>query len=159
LAEDDLIVSDDVCKYFTYSEDRYRNSNDVVMISANNKAKTMLNEYTVVPTNYFEGYVWGTWAKHWKTIFGINWGIKEDGGDAGWDWNIAEKLKSKDLRCLHPAHSKSQHIGLNGIHSNPEIFNHTLATNFKDSYEWESLVEFRTDIIDKEEHYTTTDLN
>jgi hypothetical protein len=69
LAEDDLIVSDDVCNYFNYLEDRYRDSDDVVMISANNKAKNMLNEYTVIPTNYFEGSVWGTWSKYWKTIY------------------------------------------------------------------------------------------
>ena len=159
LAEDDLIVSDDVCQYFNYLEDRYRDSNDVCIISANNKTKNMLDNNVVMPTEYFEGYVWGTWSKCWKSLFSTKWNIKEDGGDANWDWNIGQKLKANNLKCIHPAHSKSQHIGINGINSNPEIFDHTLAYSFKDSYEWETLQEFRVEIIDGKESYTRTNLN
>lgn len=142
LAEDDIVVSEDVCEYFTYLENKYKNDEDVAVISANTKWDTT-DQNSICKEQKFNGLVWGTWKKIWDAYFKDTWDWNYSSGGSGpsgWDWNLTLRiLPNNNLFSIHPLTSRSQHIGEEGIHCNSDIFNLTQSVSFKENYEWENL--------------------
>jgi hypothetical protein len=142
LAEDDIIVSEDVCEYFNYLEEKYRDEEEISIISANTKWDTT-DPSLFVKEQAFNGLVWGTWKNKWENYFKDTWDwnySSGNGGPAGWDWNITLRvLPNNHLYCIHPLASRSQHIGVQGIHCSPDMFDLTQYKSFKENYEWTDL--------------------
>jgi hypothetical protein len=145
LSEDDIHPSKDICKYFNYLEEKYREDDEVAIISANYEYDGY-SETNVSKLGIFRGQIWGTWKKYWNDFIKDTWDFKYDssvdGGPAGWDWNLSLRvLPNNNLKTIAPHSSRSQHIGVEGIHCNKEVFYDTLMKSFKDDYEWKELIE------------------
>jgi hypothetical protein len=145
LAEDDIHPSKDICEFFSYLEKKYRDEEEVAIISANHEFEGY-SETSVSKINIFRGQIWGTWKKYWDTYIKDTWDFKYDssvdGGPAGWDWNLSLRvLPNNNLKTVVPHSSRSQHIGVDGIHCNEVVFFDTLLKSFKDDYDWKELIE------------------
>ena len=145
LAEDDIIVSQDIIEYFDYLENKYKDDDSVAIISANTKWTTR-DPHLVVREKAFNGLVWGTWKKYWDNYFKDTWDFNYSSGlngtSSGWDWNITLRiLPLNNLFSIHPLVSRSQHIGIDGIHCTPEIFDQTQSPSFDSNSSWNELIE------------------
>ena len=127
----------------------YRDDQEIAIISANTKWGTY-DPSTVVREQGFNGLVWGTWKKYWVDYFVENWDkdYSSDPVHNGWDWHLNLRLLPKNkLKNINPMASRSNHVGINGIHCNEKIFDETQSKSFKENHEWLNLVEFKGDII------------
>lgn len=145
LAEDDITPSEDILEYFTFLEKKYKDDQEVAIISANYE----FNEYDinyVSRVDFFRGQIWGTWKDCWDKYIRDTWDFaydtSENGGPSGWDWNLTLRVLPRNkLKSIVPHSSRSQHIGVNGIHCNPDVFDGTRMNSFKFDISWKDLVE------------------
>jgi hypothetical protein len=145
LAEDDIIPSTDIANYFTFLERKYRNDEEIAVISANYEFPEY-DKHSVSRVPIFRGQIWGTWKSIWDSYIKDTWDFDYssgvDGGPSGWDWNLTLRvLPENNLKCIVPHSSRSQHIGVNGLHCDEEIFDGTQMKSFKSHREWKDLVE------------------
>jgi hypothetical protein len=144
LAEDDIMVSEDVCEYFNYLENKYRDDLSVGTISASGE-RPEFDPSKVLRVSGFQGLIWGTWRNVWLNYFKDTWDwnySSGNGGPSGWDWNLNLRVMPRNhLFCIVPHTARSLHIGVNGLHSNEEIFDGTQTKSFKNDYQWEELIE------------------
>lgn len=135
LAEDDVVVSQDILEYFEWCTVEYSTAHGVLAVNAfsdigGNKA----NQITM--DNKFSPLVWGTWRNRWYDVLRDSWDKdystgKEDGSEAGWDWNINRILTETNRTVIKPLQSRSDHIGeYLGTHMTPEFFSTSRGTDF-----------------------------
>ena len=94
----------------------------------------------------FRGQIWGTWKDVWnkyiKNTWDFGYDTSENGGPSGWDWNLTLRVLPKNnLKTIAPHSSRSQHMGINGLHCNEEIFLETQFKSFKFNRSWDELIE------------------
>jgi len=145
LAEDDILPSTDVADYFSFLERKYKDDKEIAVISANYEFPDN-EQYSVSRVPIFRGQIWGTWKNIWNEFMKDTWDFDYstgvDGGPSGWDWNLSLRvLPDNNLKTLVPHSSRSQHIGVNGIHCEPEIFEGTQLKSFKLNRPWKDLSE------------------
>lgn len=145
LTEDDILPSTDVCKYFTFLENRYREDNEVITISANYEFDGY-DDLFVSKIGIFRGQIWGTWKDRWNKYIKDTWDFDyssgENGGPSGWDWNLSLRvLPNNNLKSIAPHSSRSQHVGVTGLHCDESIFELTQMKSFKKERIWKELVE------------------
>ena len=145
LAEDDIDVSHDILNYFDFLELRYRDDKDVAIISANYEVDKFREDH-VTRLEIFRGQVWGTWKEYWDKFIKETWDFaydsSENGGPSGWDWNLTLRvLPRNNLKTIAPHSSRSQHIGIDGLHSNTEVYPLTTMSSFKKENVWTELTE------------------
>ena len=144
LAEEDLLVSDDILEYHEWARIKYRHDPQIAMNSSFSLHNGAENE--VVRQEYFECWIWGTWQDRWYSTLRDSWDHDystyngSPGHESGWDWNINTRIMPKsDMRCIVPVASRSRSIGLYGVHSSPE--NHVDAPSFLDHRESQDYLE------------------
>lgn len=131
LAEDDVIVSDDIIEYFDYLIPVYENT-DVVTISANHIHETDLGDNAVYVRPEFSGLGWGTWPKHWHDKIKYAWFVDDlKPNDPGWDHTLNLIVYNYNLLGVFPAVSRSQHIGKTGQWVDPKVYETMFAKTFK----------------------------
>ena len=138
LAEDDVVVSKDILRYFNSAERMFRDDNEVAIISANTKWDVYAPA-DVVREQGFNGLVWGTWKDYWEKYFRDNWDkdYSSDPVHNGWDWHLNLRiLPSNGLKNINPLASRSNHIGIDGMHCDSNIFSQTQSPSFKEEHEW-----------------------
>lgn len=145
LTEDDILPSTDVCKYFNFLERKYRDDQEIAVISANYEFPDY-NQYQVSRVSIFRGQIWGTWKNRWdsyiKDTWDFNYSTAVDGGPSGWDWNLTLRvLPNNNVKTIVPHASRSQHIGVHGIHCDSTIFDETQMNSFKPVRAWKELSE------------------
>ena len=145
LTEDDILPSTDVLEYFAFLERKYRDDEEVAVISANYELEGY-DPYLVSKVEIFRGIIWGTWRNMWERYIKDTWDFDystgENGGPSGWDWNLTLRVLPKNnLKTLVPHSARSQHIGVHGIHCQPEIFDSTQMQSFKLERPWKELQE------------------
>ena len=145
LTEDDILPSTDVAEYFDFLERKYRDDNEVAIISANYEFPEH-DPYKVSRLDIFRGQIWGTWKNMWENYIKDTWDFdystSVDGGPSGWDWNLTLRvLPQNNLKSIVPHASRSQHIGVNGIHCDESIFDATQMKSFKLERAWKELEE------------------
>lgn len=120
-AEDDLVVSDDILEYFDWTSNEYKNDPQVATIHAFTHDDGPLN--SVVKSTQFSPWVWGTWKDRWQSLLGPTWDHDYStynlypGNQSGWDWNLNSRVfPQNNLRSVAPLRSRSDNIGVNGIH-------------------------------------------
>lgn len=137
LAEDDVVVSDDVLEYF----DGVRHLMDEKTLAVCAFSKDGGNPFTVQRSARFSPLVWGTTRYMWTTYLRETWDKdystgNPDGSCAGWDHNINRILKNENMHVISPLASRSDHIGeLGGIHMVPELFESSKGRDFRSSRE------------------------
>jgi len=145
LTEDDILPSTDTCKYFTFLENKYREDDEVIIISANYEFDGY-SDLLVSKVGIFRGQIWGTWKDRWNKYIKDTWDFDyssgENGGPSGWDWNLSLRvLPNNNLKSIVPHSSRSQHVGVIGLHCDESIFELTQMKSFKKERPWKDLVE------------------
>lgn len=136
LAEDDVLVSDDILEYFTFAARAFRNER-VLAVCAASFAPASPPEHTqqLLYTTQFCPLVWGTWADRWTNVLRDTWDHDYSSGtpeapQSGWDWNINLRLM-RDWHIIAPAASRSTHIGKEqGVHTTADSFPGSVAATF-----------------------------
>lgn len=131
-AEDDLIVSDDVLEYFLWASVVFREDPKVATVQAFSLTDGAPDEATI--ESNFSAWTWGTWKDRWEYIIGPTWDHDystfngTSGTQAGWDWNLSTRiLPQKGLGSVRPVVSRTNNIGLWGVHGTPENFEDSKA--------------------------------
>lgn len=143
LAEDDIVVSKDILEYFDETEKMFREDNEIAVISANTKWNTN-DSSAVIREQGFNGLIWGTWKKCWVNYFRDTWDKDYTSSieQCGWDWNLNLRvMPSNNLKNINPLVSRSNHIGILGLHCNELIFDDTQSPSFKEDNIWSTIKE------------------
>jgi hypothetical protein len=138
LAEEDIVVSDDILEYFEWADRTFRHDKHVLAVCARSKNAAGHPQLVTVEPR-FEVQGWGTWARQWESVLAPTWDFDYStyngapGNEAGWDWNIATRvLPERQLKCVLPAVSRVSHIGLDeGVHTSPESFKADASPTFE----------------------------
>jgi hypothetical protein len=136
LAEEDVVVSDDILEYFGWASEQYAGDPRVRMICAFRWNSPEDDSYRAGPAEPgdFSPLVWGTWADIWENEIRERWDF--DYSHKGWDYKICEDLQADGKCIVRPSRSRSQHIGEHGgAHCTPEMFADTQAREWTQHYE------------------------
>lgn len=135
LAEDDVVVSQDILEYFEWTSVEYETAKKILVVNAFSKLGGKANQLTQDPQ--FSPLIWGVNRKNWETYLRDTWdkdyssGLP-DGSEAGWDWNINRILASYDMYVIRPMQSRSNHIGLFGTHMTPDLMESSQGQDFSE---------------------------
>lgn len=135
LAEDDVVVSQDVLEYFEWSAIEYQTGHNILAINAFSQSNEGKPNQITLESN-FSPLIWGVWRNRWETYLRDTWDKdystgNADGSESGWDWNINRIIAANDLKIVKPLHSRSDHIGQYlGTHMTPDLFEGSRGTNF-----------------------------
>lgn len=136
-AEDDLVVADDILEYFEWAAEEYRDDEEIAAVVgfSGRNADWADTVGSVERTPYFSPWVWGTWWDRWDEYISPTWDHNYStynefpGNQSGWDWNLNTRvLPSRNKKCLYPAKSRVDNIGVYGVHGTPD--NHQTANWF-----------------------------
>ncbi len=135
LAEDDVLVSQDILEFFEWTSVEYQTSYSTLAVNAFSKnGGDKDNQLWLRST--FSPLIWGTWRDRWYHHLRDTWdkdystGLP-DGSQAGWDWNINRIIKANNFNVVAPLNSRSDHIGLeNGTHTTAETFYYSQGESF-----------------------------
>jgi len=138
LAEEDLIVSDDVIEYFRWAFLEYADDPSVLTVNARG-GNGSENPRHVELVSYFSPHVWGTWRDRWDRVIEPTWDHSystytgRPGNHSGWDWNLNERIvQAEEYWCVFPLASRSDNIGRDGgVHQVPSAFEATRAPGFR----------------------------
>lgn len=145
LAEDDVVPSADIANFFAVLEERYKDDKSIGAIVSNHEVDGF-DPSNVSKIDFFRGLIWGTWRHQWETYLKDTWDFGYTTGDqnspGGWDWNITLRVFPKNnLKVVVPHASRSQHIGVFGIHSDDKSYHEGIRQSFKEDFIWDNLVE------------------
>lgn len=136
LAEDDVIVSQDAIEYIEWAAQTYAADDTVLAINLFSQIGGEKSNQ-VTRDGKFSPLVWGTWSNRWENHLRDSWDKdytsgKEDGSEAGWDWNINRILAKTGMDIIKPLQSRSDHIGkYAGTHMTPDLFDSSRGVDFK----------------------------
>jgi hypothetical protein len=136
LAEDDVIVSQDVLEYFEWASEEYATGKGVLCVNAYSRIGEG-NANQVVKDTAFSPLVWGIWRNRWFEYLRETWDKdystgNSDGSEAGWDWNINRIISDNNLTVIKPVLSRSDHIGqFDGTHMTPDLFEESRGLGFE----------------------------
>ncbi len=136
LAEDDVIVSDDILEYFTWASEHCRADTTLAVCASNHTTDPAADEYAALRSNRFCPLVWGTWVEQWTGVLRDTWDHDYGSGtpdapQSGWDWNINLRVMG-ERHVIVPAASRSRHIGrVDGTHTTALSFPGSVARTFR----------------------------
>lgn len=141
LAEDDVIVSDDVLVWMSWAATGFQYSPDVALVCAMPRFHGT-DPHVVRKYPYMSGnLIWGTWRDRWEGLIGPTWDRDYSTGDAeqpgsGWDYNLDWRVLPRNgLVSVAPDMSRSQHIGEHdGEHCSPAQFPLTQVPSFREHF-------------------------
>lgn len=139
LAEDDVLVSDDILEYFTWAAEHYYNERVLAVCAGNQRGACLPTEAnTVTRHRQFCALVWGTWVDRWRAVLRDTWDLDYSSGtpehpQSGWDWNLNLRvIPAFDLDIVSPLASRSTHIGEHmGTHMSAEDFPASVSPTFR----------------------------
>lgn len=126
--EDDIVVSTDTLEYVTWASNQYQYDEHVAIVQACSSGPEGADPAQVIVDEDFSPWNWGTWRLWWNKIIGPTWDLDYSthngvpGQEAGWDWNLNTRVMPQHrMQVVRPAASRSDSIGLYGVHSTPSI--------------------------------------
>ncbi len=136
LAEDDVLVSDDILEYFTWASTTFADQH-ILTVCACSFAPACApgHEQNTVRHKQFTPLIWGTWADRWTDQLRDTWDHHYSTGtseapQSGWDWNINLRIM-RDWDVISPIASRSTHIGRHGgAHTTAQTFPGSIAPTF-----------------------------
>lgn len=135
LAEDDVVVSNDILEYFEWASEEYVTSYDVLALNAFSRLGGPKSNQLYREPN-FSPLIWGTWRSRWEETLRDSWDKdyssgNADGSEAGWDWNINRILTTQNKFVIKPLQSRSDHIGeFFGTHMTPDLYDTSRGVDF-----------------------------
>jgi hypothetical protein len=133
LAEDDIVVSQDVLDYFAWCSQEFRARTEVIAVSARQHTSkpgglngVHLGDMGQPPMMW----VWGTWRDRWNDLLSASWDL--DYSHGGWDWHLHNYwVAEREKLVAQPAVSRCQHIGrYGGTHCTPDQFDALSSLSF-----------------------------
>jgi hypothetical protein len=134
MAEEDIVVSDDVLEYLGHGAATYRDDPSVLALCAFSPLPApQLGD--AIGSGGFCAWVWGTWEDRWRETLEPNWfDAARDptpGAGQGFDFGIDRMREATGRRILVPLASRSDNIGqYGGVHALPEEFEESRAATF-----------------------------
>jgi hypothetical protein len=134
LAEEDIVVGDDVLELVADRAAAYAEQPDVLGLCAFSRLPAP-QPADVVGTADFSPWVWGTWADRWAATIEPTWfsaaRAPSPGAGSGFDYGLVRTAAATGSRFVAPLASRSDNIGEHGgVHALPEDFAATRATTF-----------------------------
>lgn len=128
--EDDLLVSDDVLEYFEWAAETYKDDKEIAAaVGYTGAPLDREKDGDVHRDPGFGPWVWGTWYDRWDEYIRDTWDHdystynERPGIQAGWDWNLNTRvLPGLSKKCIYPAQSRVQNIGVVGVHGTAQNF-------------------------------------
>lgn len=136
LAEDDVIVSQDVLEYFEWCSIEYQTAYNVLTVNAFSQIGGGKPGHITTEDPKFSPLIWGTWRDRWENYLRDTWDKdystgNPDGSEAGWDWNINRIIQNNGFTVVKPLQSRADHIGQYfGTHMIPELFDSSRGVDF-----------------------------
>jgi hypothetical protein len=139
LAEEDLVVSDDVLEYMRWASREFRDDKQVAIVCAQPRAEG--SDPAVVRSYPFFSavWIWGTWRDRWFDVIEPTWDRDYSSGDAeqpkgGWDYNLDYRVLPRNgLVSVAPDMARAQNIGqYEGVHAAPGDFPATQLASFRE---------------------------
>lgn len=127
LAEEDIVVSQDVLEYFTEATARCGPQRALGVCAFSERSSGDVD--MIYLAHHFSPLIWGTWGETWFQHLRDTWdkdysthnGIP--GVEAGWDYQLVRTSNRTNLPFVHPEVSRSKHIGqFGGAHATPETW-------------------------------------
>lgn len=133
LAEDDVLVSDDVIEYFYWAANSFRRDASVAVACAFSRDGGEPDDVKLAQC-FASPLVWGFWRRSWEGFIRDTW--DKDYSFRGWDWNLDRLMREKGLHSVMPKQSRSTHIGIHGgTHFQPSMAEEAYGTDFKEHRE------------------------
>lgn len=139
-AEDDLVVSTDVLRFFESASEVFDGDKSVASVHAFNGTGSTEHHRVDVGPDGFNPWVWGTWADRWREYIGPTWDRDYStyngypGNQSGWDWNLNTRVLPRLGKSVASvAQSRVQNIGAWGVHGTPD--NLPVAPDWQQEYE------------------------
>jgi hypothetical protein len=130
LAEEDLVVADDVLEYMAWAAFRFERQARIFTVHGHTHQDGP--DHVVEIGHGFSPWIWGTWRNRWVEVIEPTWDHAYStyngtpGNQSGWDWNLNTRvMPERDLRSIWPVASRVQNIGRHGAHANPADFEDT----------------------------------
>jgi hypothetical protein len=137
IADDDMLVSDDILRYFKWTANKFKDDPGVAGVCAHTPepadAGAAEDEVQLLPR--YRCWIWGTWNDRFESVFEPTWDRDYSSGEpAGYDWNLDLRvIPGRGLKCVFPLASRSQNIGrFEGVHAGPADYHNTLNPSFKE---------------------------
>lgn len=140
IADDDMLVSDDVLEYFQWAASEFEDDKSVAAVCAHTPepAPADADEAAIELLPRYRCWVWGVWKDRWEDVLLPTWdGTYSSGEPAGYDWNLDLRvIPGRGLTCVFPKASRSQNIGkFEGVHASPGEFAKTANQSFREKRE------------------------
>jgi hypothetical protein len=140
IADDDMLVSEDILEYFQWAASEFENQDDVAGVCAHTPEPTAADSAVdeVRLLSRYRCWVWGTWRDRFENVFEPNWDEEYSSGEpAGYDWNYDLRvIPGLSMTCAFPLASRSQNIGrFEGVHAGPADYQNTVNPSFREKRE------------------------
>ena len=126
IGEEDILPTTDVIEYLTWGAGIGRDRPEILGVVGHRGVQdpSLHGKAELLPV--FSPWIWGTWRDRWKETLRPTWDLDYssgvDGGPSGWDWNLNLRvIPSTGSTVISPLASKSDSIGVYGVHSNPDV--------------------------------------
>jgi hypothetical protein len=134
LAEEDIVVADDVLEFFTHAALTHQDDPSVLAACAFSRLPAP-QPADAVGSGRFSPWVWGTWADRWHDRLGSGWfeaaRAPEPGAGNGFDFGVERMMAASGRRVVIPLASRSDDIGqYGGVHAVPEDYEAGRAATF-----------------------------
>jgi hypothetical protein len=122
LAEDDLLVSDDILEYHKWAATEYVDDDEIATVHSWRQYPPEGASFSAVErlSPFADSLVWGTWRDRWP-LLEANWDHDYNtgvGNYRGWDWHFRLRLLPAHGKVsLYPQISRVQNIGEEGTHT------------------------------------------
>jgi hypothetical protein len=126
-SEDDLIHGQDILEYHKWASVEYKSDSEIGIVGGfaddyrdHSAVRRVLGLGTPL--------LIGTWKNRWNEVFRENWDFDYSTGtqempSSGWDVHLNHRvMPPRGLHAILPLHTKCEHIGVYGAHSNPSVF-------------------------------------
>ena len=144
-SSEDVVVSDDVLRYFAWARSLRDEHDDLLLINAHSEigqgwhqpaadAAAAQDEASLRPA--FNPWCWGTWRDRWEHDLWPRWDWDcNTGGNAndnGWDWQVW-RIVNEGWHAVTPAASRARNIGQHGgTYAHPDRFGKTQPQAFRE---------------------------
>lgn len=121
MAEDDIIVSNDIIEYFEYVFSKYEHDEEVLAACSHRYTEGDLGTL-IIKDKSFDPWIWGIWKAKWEKYLKNDWDLEQfklgDRVLGGFDYHIVYRILPKHgLVSVFPSATRSKHIGINGTYS------------------------------------------
>lgn len=111
MTEEDIEVSDDILEYFAWARDAYCDDAQVIAACAHMlHSSPRAPQHGAVRLPSFNAWAWASWRDRWEGFILPGWGGEPRDREA-WDAHLSLAIRRHDRAAIHPACSRSLHIG------------------------------------------------